>query len=117
MEKNFALTENAVGLLQNRTIELHCMVNIPNEETPLYYNAADIVLLTSLWEGSPNAVKEAMACDRPIVCTNVGDVEWLFGESKGHYLTDFTPADCASQIEKALKFSKDKGRTDGRNEY
>jgi glycosyltransferase involved in cell wall biosynthesis len=38
-------------------------------------NAADCLLLTSITEGSPNAVKEALMCNLPVVSTRAGDVE------------------------------------------
>tara|TARA_R110002167_G_scaffold147240_9_gene339310 strand:+ start:1133 stop:2116 length:984 start_codon:yes stop_codon:yes gene_type:complete len=45
-----------------------------------YYNAADCYLLTSDFEGSPNAVKEALACGTPVVSRNVGSaIELLDG--------------------------------------
>ena len=113
-EKNFELTQQAVNILSCEDFELHCLVNVPNEQTPLWYNAADVVILTSLWEGSPNAIKEAMACNRPVVSTKVGDVSWLFGDIDGYYLTDFDVKDCAAKIEKAIRFSLEKGATDGR---
>ena len=46
------------------------------------------LLLTSKWEGKPNIVKEAMACNIPVVATKVGDIEYLFENTEGCYYTD-----------------------------
>lgn len=48
--------------------------NIAPELMPLALNAADCLLFASDWEGSPNIVKEALACDLPIISVDVGDV-------------------------------------------
>lgn len=110
-EKNFQLLDNARKKLKDSNIEVHWFNNVPNEDTPYWYNAADVVVMTSLWEGSPNAIKEAMACNRPIVSTRVGNVEWLLGNTKGCYFPEFSTDDCAAKIRMALAF---KGKTNGR---
>jgi len=86
-----------------------------HQKIPVYFAASHVALLTSLWEGSPNVVKEAMACNCPIVSTNVGDVKWLFGDEPGHFITGFTPEDVAEKIKLALEFSEKYGRTNGLN--
>ena len=72
----------------------------------IYFNASDLVLLTSFWEGSPNVIKEAMACNVPIVSTDVGDVKEVIGKTEGCYITSFDPEDVAEKIKLALKFGK-----------
>ena len=60
---------HSLGLLP----ELVEFCGIVKNTAPLY-RAADIFLLTSDFEGTPNVVMEAMAASLPIVCTNVGGV-------------------------------------------
>ncbi|EMA70645.1 Glycosyltransferase-like protein [Halorubrum aidingense JCM 13560] len=63
-------------------VRLQTVSGVPHERMPTYMNAADALLLTSEREGSPNSVKEAMACNLPVVSTDVGDVrERLSGVS------------------------------------
>lgn len=59
----------------SRPVELQVVWGKPHDRVPVYMNAADALLLTSRREGSPNSVKEALACNVPIVSTDVGDVK------------------------------------------
>ncbi|TDC37518.1 GT4 family glycosyltransferase PelF [Micromonospora sp. KC213] len=45
------------------------------------YHAGSLVALTSISEGFPYTVVEAMACGRPTVCTNVGGVAEAVGDT------------------------------------
>ena len=65
---------DAAGDAVERPVELHTISGVPHARMPVFYNAADALLLTSRREGSPNAVKEALACDCPVIATDVGDV-------------------------------------------
>ena len=85
--------------------------DIPSDQVVYYYNAADVTLLTSLHEGSPNVIKEAMACNCPIVSTDVGDVKDVIADTDGCYITTYDPKDVVEKIKMALEFGK---RTKGR---
>ena len=115
-EKNFGLAKKAFKTLSknNQNVELHTLINIPHSEIANYMNASDVILLTSKWEGSPNVIKEAMACNRPIVCTDVGDVRWLFGNLPGHYISKFDAIHVSHNIQKAINFATNEKSTIGR---
>lgn len=114
-EKNYKLAEQAIKLLNMGNYELVVLKNIPNKLIPYYLNGADLLLLTSIYEGSPNIIKEAMACNCPIVTSDVGDVSWVMGKTKGCFLTSFDPIDVVEKIKLALEFSNKTGRTNGRD--
>jgi teichuronic acid biosynthesis glycosyltransferase TuaC len=74
--KNVRLARAAVDLLTQAVpgVSLHLLSNAHREEVRLIMNAADCLLVTSLHEGSPNIVKEAMSCNLPVVSVPCGDV-------------------------------------------
>jgi len=112
-DKNFPLAQNAVNIVGKIKLS-ELGKGYTREEINLLINSSDFLLLTSFTEGSPQVVKEAMACNRPIVATNVGDIEWLFGNTKGCYLTSFNLEDVAEKIKLAIEFSKNEDNTKGR---
>lgn len=110
-EKDFSLAEGSVALLGS-SVEMHVFDNVDHQDTPFLFNAADVVLLTSKWEGSPNVIKEALACCRPVVTTKVGDVEERMKNVDGCYVSQTRcPEELAELLGKALRF---KGQTKGR---
>lgn len=76
--KRHQLAEEVVRRASERlTLRLHVGYPVSPELMPTIMNASDCLLLTSSSEGSPNVVKEALACDLPVIATRVGDVEEL----------------------------------------
>lgn len=113
-EKNFILAEQAFQKIGLQDIEMHSLTDVVHEHVPIWMNAADVVILTSLNEGSPNVIKEAMACNKPVVSTNVGDVEWLLRDVPGTYITSFDPEDVSENLRKAIEFSMSGNPSEGR---
>jgi L-malate glycosyltransferase len=66
-------------------------------------NVADVFALASLHEGGPMIVREALACNLPVVSTDVGDVKNLIGNLDGCYISDSNPIDFAASLCKALE--------------
>ena len=110
-EKDFGLAKGSVALLGS-DVELHVFDNVDHQSTPMLFNAADAVLLTSKWEGSPNVIKEAMACCVPIVTTNVGDVSERLEGVEGCFVAQTrSPEELSILLSKAFLFN---GPTKGR---
>jgi glycosyltransferase involved in cell wall biosynthesis len=73
--KRYGLARDVVAIV-NRSIPTRLMVGweLPHDKIAALMNASDALLCTSMQEGSPNAVKEALACNLPVVSVPVGDV-------------------------------------------
>lgn len=110
--KRFDLAEEATVELRRRGIAARLWVvnGVNPDEMPAYYQASDCLLLTSVHEGSPNVVKEALACDLPVVATDVGDVRRWTELAQGCRLVAAYPAHVADGLEAVLKSP---GRVDG----
>jgi teichuronic acid biosynthesis glycosyltransferase TuaC len=114
IRKNYNLAEAAMEILGNNNVKLIAPFPVSHTQVVKYLNSVDCLVVPSLMEGSPNVVKEAMACNCPVVATDVGDIRWLFGDEPGHFLTSFDSEDVAAKINEAILFSEQKGRTNGR---
>jgi len=80
------------------------LTNTARNLIPAYINASDLHLLTSDFEGSPNSVKECMACNVPVVSTPVGNVNDLLHDVKGSYVSkSFTAEELAELSDKSLR--------------
>ena len=62
------------------------MKGLSRAECVLRMCACDLFALPSHSEGSPQALKEAMACNCPCLATDIADVRYLFGEDPGHWI-------------------------------
>ena len=107
--KNPALAKEAMQKVADA--ELVELRGYTRQEVNLMMNAADCLLMTSYREGSPQVIKEAMACGTPVVSVDVGDVKEVMGNTEGCYIAERNPDDIADKIRQALAF---KGKTNGR---
>jgi teichuronic acid biosynthesis glycosyltransferase TuaC len=94
------LARAAVARLKDAgvAVEMHEMSGVRNDEVAVWLNASDVLLLTSLHEGSPTVVKEALACNLPIVSVVVGDVRDRIAGVEGCYLASADPDDLAAKL-------------------
>ncbi len=116
--KNYPLAKEACDLVEKLTggkIKLIELKGYSRQQVNVLLNSVDCALLTSFSEGSPQFIKEAMACNCPVVSTNVGDVRHLYGNVEGCYLTESTPDDVAEKIMLALDFSRINEKTKARD--
>jgi len=112
--KNAPLAQQAVARIANRNVRLVELKNKSREEVAELLNACDVALMTSHTEGSPQFIKEAMACGTPIVSTRVGDVPELLEYEPGHYLVGYDARLIGEAIEQAAQYRREHKYTGGR---
>ena len=111
--KRYSLAQEAVAIV-SRTMPAQLLVGWgkPHHEIVALLNACDAMVFTSMQEGSPNAVKEALACNLPVVSVAVGDVALRLEGVKG---CELCPDDRAETIAAALERVLRRGeRSEGR---
>jgi teichuronic acid biosynthesis glycosyltransferase TuaC len=114
LAKGRPLVEAAVEIAQRQMGPVQLLVldgRVPAERMPDYVNAADCVVLASRNEGSPNMVKEALACNVPVVSVDVGDVAERLRGVHPSAIVDRNPLEFGNAVAKILQTS---GRSNGR---
>lgn len=110
--KGFALAEAArqeAEKIVGRSIETLVLWGKRPEDVPYCMNACDAMWMTSLIEGSPNVVKEAMACNVPIAGVHVGDVAWLLNGVNGYAVCNRDPGELGKVMANMLTQRPDVG--------
>ena len=106
--------ELAQSVVATRTdVKLLELKNYSREEVALRMNAVDVLLMTSHSEGSPQVIKEAMACNCPIVSVDVGDVRDMIQNTERCYICGYDVQEIAAKLNEIFENGK---RTNGRNE-
>lgn len=98
--KRAELALEAFKLAKEKMPSLHMMVaeKIDHNLMPIYINASDLTIITSIHEGWPNCIKEALACNVPFVATDVSDLREIAGKTE---ICKVVEAD-AEKISKAI---------------
>ncbi len=111
--KRYDLLSAAYDFLAKRfsDVEIIIVHNVPHPEMSLYMNASDVLVCTSDHEGSPSSVREAMACNLPIVSVDVGDVQALISRISNCYICQRNAEDIAEKISWVLEKNE---RSNGR---
>lgn len=95
--KNFGLAKNALDLL-SFPYELRELTKLSRDQVNLIMNASDILILTSISEGSPQVIKEALFTNLPIVSVDVGDVKKNIKKIENCHIAERDPSDIAQKI-------------------
>ncbi len=113
LRKNYPLAKEAIEFLEKKdNINLIELKGFSREQVTMLLCGCDLLLLPTKSEGSPQIIKEAMACNCPIVATNVADIAEITANTQGCFITGFEPSEVARAIDNAINFNK---RTDGRS--
>lgn len=110
--KNAPLAKEAVACLNDENVQLLELKGYSRPQVALLMQAVDAFLMTSVTEGSPQVIKEALACGCPIVSVDVGDVKERIERVDGCFIAKRDADDLANCLKKAIAFDK---RTKGKD--
>ncbi|WP_445665618.1 glycosyltransferase [Fodinibius sp. AD559] len=102
--KNVKLAKKAVSKLED--VELIELAGYTKKEVAMLINASDVVLITSFNETGPLIAKEALACNVPIVSTDVGDVRKILGSEHCNLIAKYDPKDVANKLSKQIQSNR-----------
>ncbi len=113
--KRYPFARQVADHLRNEdpSIELLVAYREPQERLALLMSACDALVFPSYQEGSPNIVKQAMACNLPIVATDVGDVRGVIGTTAHCYICGPDVSEFAQRLAGILRCPC---RTNGRQQ-
>jgi teichuronic acid biosynthesis glycosyltransferase TuaC len=111
--KRFDIVRKAMWVLQQKEPDAELVVcsKKPLSVVPKYMSACDVLVLVSDGEGSPMVIKEAMACNLPVVAVPAGDIPDVIGGTEGCFICSQDPYDVAEKLDLALHGER---RTNGR---
>lgn len=92
-------------------VRLEIAHGLAPELMPVLMNASDCLLHPSASEGSPNVVKEALACNLPVVATAAGDIPQLLADVRDSYVSAARVDELAPAVIRCLDPPR---RSDGR---
>jgi glycosyltransferase involved in cell wall biosynthesis len=113
--KRFPLARAAANVLEQQDgfTELLVVYKEPQWRLALYMSACDVLVFPSFQEGSPNIIKQAMACNLPMVATDVGDVRQVIGKTRDCHICPPDARKFASLMKGILSR---RSRTEGREQ-
>jgi glycosyltransferase involved in cell wall biosynthesis len=122
VEKRYELARRAVETLRARwpddaDVELIALNNVPHEDVPLYMNASEAALLTSSFEASPVVIREALACNVPVLSTDVGDARVMLERIPGCAIVPPEPERIAEALRTVLASPRRVASRDAMHKY
>ena len=108
--KRAYLAQESVSIAQKTMpdIVFKPLYNIAHEDMPLYYSAASALITTSVHEGWPNCVKEALACNLPFIATDTSDLRLIADQEQTCHVCEADSQELAQAILSTLKQERPK---------